>query len=305
MLLEQLAAELGLPRSYIEAIAANASYRYREYVVKGRSGHPRVVYHPSQQLKALQRWILRRILNRLPIHEAATAYEHERGIRKNAQLHQKSRFLLRMDFKEFFPSLGTADVETTLERAKTKGVFSPKWNVDDTTLLANLVCRFNRLVIGAPTSPKLANAICYELDEHLLGIARRFGAFYSRYADDLFFSATEPHVLGQVENAVKGAVTAMKHPAHLALNLSKTRHSSMRGRRVVTGIVLTTEGQLSIGRKTKRRLRSQVFTFAKLTEPERLSLRGWLAYCRSVEPEFINALAVKFGAERIREVTGW
>lgn len=41
---------------------------------------------------------------------------------------------------------------------------------------------------GAPTSPALANACAWRLDRRLHGLARSFGARYTRYADDLAFS---------------------------------------------------------------------------------------------------------------------
>ena len=44
---------------------------------------------------------------------------------------------------------------------------------------------------GAPTSPALANLCCLGLDRRLTGLARRSGAVYTRYADDLVFSGDQ------------------------------------------------------------------------------------------------------------------
>jgi RNA-directed DNA polymerase len=41
---------------------------------------------------------------------------------------------------------------------------------------------------GAPTSPALANLVCYRLDRRLTALATRAGARYTRYVDDLTFS---------------------------------------------------------------------------------------------------------------------
>ena len=304
MLLEQMADELSLAPQYISMVAATAAHRYRKYLIKGRSGTPREVCHPSRPLKALQRWLARRILCDLRVHDAATAYEHGRGIRLNAERHRGSRYLLRMDFTDFFPSLGSSDVETLFERAKSSGEVDASWSTDDTALLVHLVCRFGSLVIGAPTSPKLANALCFDMDEALAALSKRHDCVYTRYADDLFFSSTRPSVLAKVEQEVKKVVAGLAHPGHLKINVSKTRHSSMAGRRAVTGIILTSDGKLSLGRSRKRKVRSLVYKYSTLSESERQSLRGWLAYCRSIEPDFINALVLKFGAERFREVVG-
>jgi retron-type reverse transcriptase len=44
---------------------------------------------------------------------------------------------------------------------------------------------------GAPTSPHISNLVCWSLDRRLSGLAKRFGARYTRYADDMAFSGGE------------------------------------------------------------------------------------------------------------------
>jgi RNA-directed DNA polymerase len=44
---------------------------------------------------------------------------------------------------------------------------------------------------GSPTSPTITNILCKKLDRRLNGLANRFGATYTRYADDITFSS--PH----------------------------------------------------------------------------------------------------------------
>jgi RNA-directed DNA polymerase len=294
-----MAEKLLLPTSYIQKVAISASYRYREYVIVGRTNRRRTVYHPSRQLKALQRWLLRNVVSQLRVHDAATAYEKNRGILRNADAHRSSHFLLRMDFEEFFPSLTETDVRVTLETARSARRIDPSWDDSDTSLFVSLVCRYGHLTIGAPTSPSLANAICFELDEQLTALAAHHDVTYTRYSDDLFFSSNRRDVLGSLVAEVSAIVQARNHPQLLTVNVSKTRHSSRRGRRVVTGIVITPEGGLSLGRKVKRRIRSQIHNLGTLSAPELSSLRGRLAYSRSVEPDFINRLILKFGAARV------
>ena len=47
-----------------------------------------------------------------------------------------------------------------------------------------------RLPQGAPTSPALTNLICWRLDRRLSGLAAKLGFTYTRYADDMTFSAS-------------------------------------------------------------------------------------------------------------------
>ena len=69
------------------------------------------------------------------------------------------------------------------------------------------------------------------------------GVKYTRYADDLFFSTREPNVLKQIEKEVNSIVSNLSVPAKLTVNSKKTRHSSKKGARHVTGIVLGSDGR--------------------------------------------------------------
>lgn len=301
MLLEWMSRELLVAPTLIKEIASSASHRYRTFTISGRRSGQKTVHHPARQLKALQRWLLRRVVVLLPVHDAAVAYRKGLSIVANGRRHVDSRFLLRMDFEEFFPSLTGADVKRTLSKAKNAGRLPAEWSDDDTYLFARLVCRHDRLTIGAPTSPGLCNAICFDLDEQLTALAGRYDATYTRYADDLFFSSGQSDVMKLIECEVKRVIRGLCHPEGIRLNNAKTRHSSMRGRRLVTGIVLTPQHGISLGRKMKRYLRSQVFKLDNLTGEERRRLRGWLSYSRSVEPDFLNRLMLKFGAAQVNK----
>ena len=54
--------------------------------------------------------------------------------------------------------------------------------------LGSICCVDGHLPQGAPTSPVLSNIIAHHLDNRLLGVARKMGYKYTRYADDLAFS---------------------------------------------------------------------------------------------------------------------
>lgn len=70
----------------------------------------------------------------------------------------------------------------------------------------------------------------------------------------------------------------------------------------VTGIILTTDGNISIGRDNKRKVRTMVFSWNKLDVVEKRYLQGYLSFCASIEPEFINSLCNKYGADKITEI---
>ena len=101
MIVQQISKELGLSPGYLDKLARTASFRYKKYSIKKRSGGQRLIHHPARELKLIQRWLVEKILSHLPVHRAATAYRRGSSIRKNAALHVDNNYLLRVDFQDF------------------------------------------------------------------------------------------------------------------------------------------------------------------------------------------------------------
>ena len=180
-------------------------YRYR--LAAKSSGGFRLIEAPKQRLKELQRRILSGILNLVPPHPAAHGFLPGRSIRTFATPHTGQRVVLRMDLRDFFPSIGFARVEAffrtagypepvarLLARLCTNRAPRDVWNLRcegvDPRQLRDYQVLYTQphLPQGAPTSPALANLCAYRLDCRLAGLAESAGARYTRYADDLAFS---------------------------------------------------------------------------------------------------------------------
>jgi RNA-directed DNA polymerase len=295
-LAQQMARALQLPEAYISAVATSASYRYKVFTIKKADGKSnRTIEQPSKELKLLQRWLVRRVFDLLPTHACAHAYVRGRNIRTNASIHQKSRYVSRLDLENFFPSLTAADVELLFKRNRTLIGGSPLTE-EDVRLICALTCRFGKLTIGAPSSPTLSNKLLYELDVLLARISTNYEANYTRYADDLYFSSSRPGVLYEVCKSAERAFVETASPG-LRINQKKTYHASRKKRIAVTGLRITPEGNLSVGRDLKRRIRVFAHKASKnaIAEKDLGWLRGMLAYVSSIEPQF---------AERIRDMYG-
>ena len=89
-------------------------------------------------------------------------------------------------------------------------------------------------------------------------------------------------------------------PAMLKINTTKTRHSSKRGARRVTGIVLGSDGKAYVGRGLKRCIRALIHRYQTLTREQKASLAGSIAYVDGNDPQFINSLIVKYGLPQVR-----
>jgi RNA-directed DNA polymerase len=293
-----MSSDLGLTSDFVLNLASSASHRYKVYKIRKKDGGLRSISHPSRPLKALQRWLLANVINSFPVHDAAAAYRRGRSILDNARIHEKSRYLLRMDLAEFFPSITEQDIQQYIR--ENQNLFQG-WSTVDVSVFCHLVCRHSQLTIGAPTSPALSNAICYDIDVRIHTLCSKRGVAYSRYADDLFFSTSKADVLRQIEEEVGKVITESKLPADLKVNAAKTRRSSKKGLRHVTGIVLGSDGKVHIGRRLKRQIRGLIFRVESLDVATRASLAGMIAYAIGFDPQFMNSLISKYGLAKVRE----
>lgn len=68
-----------------------------------------------------------------------------------------------------------------------------------------------------------------------------------------------------------------------------------------TGLVLSSDGRVTISRGVKRHIRSQLHNWDTLTASERRSLAGFLAFLKGFEPSIMNRLILKYGYERLEQ----
>jgi len=300
MIIERMTVELGLTPQFVKNLAITASYEYKKFTVKKKNGGDRDIFHPSRKLKSVQIWMLRKILEQFPVHEAATAYRPGLSIYDNATRHASGRYLLRLDLEKFFPSIKISDFSKFIEN--NPDTFE-NWTAEDKRCTSLLMFRSGELTIGAPTSPALSNILCFQLDVEVSKMARHHGLMYTRYADDLFFSSIKPNVLASVTEEVKIILDQITIPAALKINQNKTWHSSKKGRRRVTGVTLGSDGKPHIPRSYKRIIRSMVHKYEQLNEMQKVALPGMISFVAGEEPEFVNSLITKYGFERISQVT--
>ena len=235
---------------------------YQRFRIPKKTGGERLISAPMPRLKRAQYWILDNILARVPIHQAAHGFVPGRSILSNAAPHVGRDVVVNFDLKDFFPTLTWKRV-----RGKFRGL---GYSEAVATVLA-LICTEpdvdeieldgqrlyakrgpRRLPQGAPTSPALTNLICLRLDQRLQGLAAKLGFTYTRYADDMTFSASgEPaKKTGALLKFVGEIVTAEGFTVHP----DKTRVMRCHRRQEVTG--LTVNERIAVPRDTLRRFRA-------------------------------------------------
>lgn len=306
-LLKYIASEVSLQIRDIVAIAVSAPFRYKEYQIPKRSKGYRKIAQPSREVKLLQKACISWLQEKLPVHESATAYVKGIGIRKNAEQHVNSKYLLKLDFKNFFPSINPSDFKSHFNKHS-----STKLSEDELKLLIRILFwkpkDKNGLVlsIGAPSSPFISNSIMYDFDILVSDFANDKNISYTRYADDLTFSGNSISDLYKIQNFINQKLSKLVYPK-LRLNQEKTVLVSKRFNRTVTGLVLSNDNKVSLGRDRKRIIRSSIhnYTNGNLSGDEVATLRGWLAFALDVEPEFYYRMVNKYGENILRKILKW
>ncbi|MCB9613719.1 MAG: RNA-directed DNA polymerase [Sandaracinus sp.] len=300
-----VAAHLGVevPRLRFLAFHQEAAQttHYVQFEVPKRSGGTRTLAAPKPGIAAAQERILETILAKLPLDEAAHGFVSGRSTVTNARPHQGRDLVINLDLKDFFPSV-------TFPRVR--GLFrSFGYSPAVATILALLCTESPRRALsydgrtyqvavgaralpqGACTSPAISNLVARKLDRRLRGLAAKHGLSYTRYADDLTFSAD-----ASKRGELGMTLARLRHVLEdegFALNPKKVRVQRKGGRQTVTGIVVNEPTKLGLPREEVRRLRA-ILHAAKTTglqaqnragHPDfRAHLAGKIAYLAMIDP---------------------
>jgi len=227
-----------------EEQAAHYVYRW----IRKRSGGSRLIEAPKPKLKRVQRQILAGILDLVPPHPVAHGFVTGRSIRSNASPHVGQRVVVKLDLENFYPTVSLNRV-TAIFRSLGYSREAAIWlgRLTTSVLPASLVRQSSqnrnlqpylgrRLPQGAPTSPALANLSAFSLDLRLSGLARSFGAQYTRYADDLTFSGDEQFLRSLA--VFLPLVSQIVRAERFKLNKRKRKIIRSSQRQTVTGVVV-------------------------------------------------------------------
>lgn len=280
-----------------------APTRYKDHFIEKRNGRGRrLISQPTSELKLIQRWLVKTELSKLQLDVHATAYRKGSSIREHVEQHAKSHFLLKLDFKDFFPSLTDSALRHRL-------ALDASYSDLEIFIFCQLLFRkprseqVFRLSIGAPSSPFMSNYLLIEFDKRLADYCQSSHMKYTRYADDIAISANRAGALDSALAYVEELITDLSYLG-LTINRQKTVNVSKKFRRELVGLVISTQGQVSLGREEKRRLRAAVHALSlnKLSIEDVSKLRGQLAFSLSIEPKFVMQLCARHGISRPSDI---
>ena len=255
---------------------------YKRFTIPKRSGGLRTISAPMPRLKAAQHWILHNILDKIAVHESAQGCVTGRSIKTNAEKHLAKDLLVNQDLKNFFPSI-------TYKRIR--GVFASFGYSKQVATIMAMLCsepkikevevyskeyfaqygeRF--LPQGSPCSPALTNILCRNLDKRLFGLAKKYDFTYTRYVDDLSFSAS-----GQAKESLNKILLYSRKVIEaegLELNPEKLRVMRKGRRQHVTGVLVNEKP--NVDKKTLKRFRALIYQIERdgIEDKEWKGLKG-------------------------------
>lgn len=311
----ELASALGVTASQLHWLAFHREVatidHYNRFEIPRRDGTSRLISAPKEHIASAQRWIRTEILSKLEPSNAAMAFRPGLSIVDNARAHTGAQVLVRIDIKDFFPSIDFPRVR--------KFFIQLGYNPGIATVLALLCTDAPRVHVrhgsssfavatgprglpqGASTSPDLANLIAQNLDKRIRGWQRAEGQSwqYTRYADDLVFSskssdADVKRLLAVVYGIIESEGWKVNH--------KKTSVRRLGSRMMVTGVAVDGD-RIYLSRRDLRRIRAFLHNcetqgLDKVSEEIGKSAiavaRGYLAYVHMVMPEMARKLHLKY-----------
>jgi hypothetical protein len=283
--------------------------RYAKFTVKKKSGGERTINAPVSGLKSILRslnFILQCVYEP---HNAATGFVLNKSIVDNAKVHVGNHHVYNLDLKDFFHSFDR-------NRVKMGFIYEP-FNLNGEReplafLLASLCTHpfevngeiKNVLPQGSPTSPTITNILCKKLDRRLTGLANRFGAKYTRYADDITFSS--PHNIYNDEdfkkeleriiaedNLLKFSGKQIEIGPQLKINTDKTRLQKSAHRQEVTGLIVN--DKVNVKQRYIKQIRMWLYYWEKYgyEKAQQIFTRDYITdkgHVKKGKPNFVNVL---------------
>lgn len=257
---------------------------YSENYIPKKSGGTRTIQVPCRGLKEIQEYITEILSTIYEPNDYVTGFVRGKSIIDNAMPHVGHKYLVSWDIKDFFSSIRAKLVKYSLT--------SEPFNFPDdvANLITNICCiriaeNSNKRILpqGAPSSPILSNIVFAEADKLIEEFCktgarwckwyRRGPVTYTRYADDMTFSADYDFYYNnrfswaEIKRVFRYTfrenlqLRNYYYFTGLRLNKKKTRRCKQGQRKVVTGIVVNEK--LNVKKSYVREIRDLLYIWEK------------------------------------------
>ena len=212
----------------LEKIGYNVAYIPRE--IEKRGGGFRKLNIPSRELRTIQEKILRKILEKISMPECLHGGRKGKSIITNASQHLKQKFILKIDVKDFFPSIRFEKIgKIFLDLGFNRGI---------SNYLRFLTTMDYCLPQGAPTSPLLSNLAFLHIDKDLYNLSRKCRLKYTRYFDDIAISGN------RIPDSLEKKFYKIIEIKGFKINYKKSKKYSKKEKPIITGLMI--DGKIAL-----------------------------------------------------------
>jgi len=287
---DELFCLLGIKARWAYLIRGHIDDYYTTFKIKKSTlGKFRTIEAPNDRLRNIQRNILHRVLDRIPLGDHVGAYRKQHNCRELAARHTGRAVVIKMDLKDFFPSIRRYDVYKCLR------FYGLTHEVSHS--ISCFVTYKNHVPQGAPTSGAIANLVAsWRFDQAIIDYLKKLDPAwrYDRYADDLIIS----HPVWQSKETITQLIRdieAIIRKGGFYVNKKKVKVVGKNRSQVVLGLCVNEK--VNLRRRDYMRIRAIIHNVAKngLSEEAKKAkveaakfyqvLSGWMSYIKSVSIE--------------------
>lgn len=228
----------------------------------------------------------------------AKAYVPKSSIYKNARAHMYNDVFIKMDIKNFFPSINHKYMAECLFYEINKNASISRKECYD--IVKKCSVGEKGLDLGLVSSPALANLYMKEFDGLLYSQLKKMeieNPIYTRYADDMVISFKTGENDLECARTIKEIVCALLKKVHLTLNEQKTKYYTLnRSNHIrITGISITKDENnyrsISVGRKLKNQIFWDAINMYDQKNKDYMAivhLKGLFSFVLSIEKQGIE-----------------
>jgi len=284
---------------FADFVAGDISRNYELIELKDRN-----LFKPNKRLKAYHSLLNLFLFEYLQTNEQVVfSYRKGTNVHDAVSRHANNRYFFQSDFSDFFHSLTSAFIRTTIVDSLDR---SPLSDVDHyIDRIVDLVTVEGTMPIGFSTSPLISNACLFHFDNALLAYCLERGLTYTRYSDDLIVSSDSKESLQNIHLQIE-SIAAECFGDELKINESKSKYSSRGNKIKLLGMVILPNGKVSVDMKLKKNVEVLLHfylrdrqKFLELVEGDLKAglekISGYLNYINTVDQAYLDKLRKKYG----------
>ncbi|QZA78495.1 reverse transcriptase family protein [Deefgea tanakiae] len=268
----------------------------------------RIVYSTTKKLKDFHKFLNLFVFEYLRINEEVVfSYRKGHNVVDAVKIHAKGKYFYQSDIIDFFSCINEQHIDHSLKISLSS---IPVSDIEKYAMqVKNLILIDGKLPIGFSTSPPISNSVLFDFDKIIKQHCTLNDIKYSRYSDDIIFSANSLNLLDDIEKITEETLLKTSGNA-FHINTKKSKIKSIGEQVKILGMVIMPNGELTVDSKIKNKTeillhhyRTDKEKFKKISENELeksiLNLGSLLNYINAVDKPYLYKLKKKYGATTI------